>query len=95
MDDLMDKLRAFWEWVRIPWWKFYAPLAAAFVLWVVRQFALSRLVLMVALVAWVVGFTVSRTDMAQGFGAQALNFAVLGGGALAVILFWFLLIRKG
>ena len=93
MDALLEKLQVFWDW--IPKWQFYGAVVLTVLLWVVRQFALSRLVLMVALVAWVIGFTISRTDMAQGFGAHALNFAVLGGGALAVILFWFLLIRKG
>jgi len=94
MDALMEQLGAFWEWVRVPWWKFYAPLAAALVLWVVRRFTLAQLVLLVAVVAWFVGFVVSRTDMGKGFGTTALNFAVMGCGALAVIMFWFFMIRK-
>ena len=93
MDAFLEKLRLFWEW--IPKWQFYGAIVLAAVLWVVRQFSVAQVVLVVAAIAWFVGFIISQTDMAEGIGGNALNFAMLGAGALGVILFWYFLIRKG
>jgi len=92
MDMLKGLLRAFWEWV--PKWQFYGALGLTVVLWLVRKTALSRLVLVVAAVAWGVGFALSRSDMVAGLGATALHLAVFAGGAAAVAFFWFLFIRS-
>lgn len=93
MEFLKQRMLEFWEWV--PKWQFYGVLGVAVVLWVVRRYRLTQLVLVVAALAWFVGFVVSRTDVASGIGSNALNFAVLAGGAAAAVLAWFLFIRKG
>jgi len=92
MEVFKQKLLEFWEWV--PKWQFYGALGLAVVLWVVRRYSLAHVVLVVAGLAWFVGFVISRTDMAEGLGTNALNFAVLAGGAAAAVLAWFLFIRK-
>ena len=92
MGSLREIVGAFWDWV--PKWQFYPVLVASVALWVVRYFALSKAVILVAAIAWFLTFVVSRTDMGKGIGTNALNFAMLGAGALAVILGWFFFIRK-
>lgn len=92
MDLLRQRLSEFWEWV--PKWQFYGVLGLAVALWVVRQYALSRVVLVVAGVAWFVGFVVQGTDMGKGLGANVLNFAMLSGGVVAVVLAWYFFVRR-
>jgi hypothetical protein len=92
MEMLKGLVLEFWEWV--PKWEFYGALGLTAVLWLVRQYALSRLVLIVAAVAWVAGFAISRSDVAAGLGPTVLHFAMLVGGGAAVALFWFLFLRN-
>jgi hypothetical protein len=92
MEMLKGLAREFWLWV--PKWQFYGALGLTAVLWLVRQYALSRLVLIVAAVAWAVGFTISRTNVAAGVGPAVLHFAMLAGASAAVALFWFLFLRN-
>ncbi len=93
MEYLKQQVLEFWQWVdKI---QFYGVMGLAVVLWVVRRYRLTQLVIVVAALAWFVGFVVSRTDVASGIGSNALNFAVFAGGAVAAVLAWFLFIRKG
>ena len=92
MEMLKGLAYEFWQWV--PKWQFYGAIGLTAVLWFVRQYALSRLVLIVAAVAWVVGFTISRSDAMSRIGPNVLHLAMLAGAAAAVTLFWFLFLRN-
>jgi hypothetical protein len=92
MEMLKGLAYEFWLWV--PKSQFYGALGLTAVLWFVRQYALSRLVLIVAAVAWAVGFTISRSDAVAALGPNVLYFAMLAGAAAAVALFWFLFLRN-
>jgi len=92
MDVLKGLVYEFWQWV--PKWQFYGALGLTVVLWLFRKSALSRLVLIVAAVAWAAGFALHESEMVAGLGATALHFAVFAGGAGAVALFWFLFLRS-
>ena len=90
--EMLKGLAEFWRWV--PKSQFYGALGLAAVLWFVRQYALSRLVLIVAAVAWGVGFALWRWDAVKALGPNVIYFAMLAGGAAAVALFWFLFLRN-
>ena len=92
MEMLRGLTHEFWVWV--PKSQLYGALGLAAVLWFVRLYALSRLVLIVAAVAWAVGFTISRSEAVAALGPNLLYFAMLAGGAAAVALFWFLFLRN-
>jgi len=92
MEFLKQKVLEFWEW--IPKWQFYGALGLAAILWVVRRYSLAQVVVVVAALAWFVGFALSRSDVGSGFGTNALNFAMLAGAAVAAVLAWFFFIRK-
>ena len=92
MDLIKQQLLEFWQW--IPEWQFYGVIGLAVLLWVVRRYSLAQVIVVVAVLAWFVGFVVHGTDVGAGIGANALNFAVLGGGAVAAVLAWYFFIRK-
>jgi hypothetical protein len=92
MDMLKGLVREFWQWV--PKLQFYGVLGLTVVLWLVRKYALSQLVLIVAALAWVLGFAVSRSDMAAGLGSTAVHLGMLVMGAAVVFVFWFVFLRN-
>jgi hypothetical protein len=92
MDILKELAQQFWSW--LPKSQLYGALGLAVVLWLVRQYTLSRFVLVVAVVAWVVGFAVSQSNVVAGVGPNVLYVGMLAGAGAAVAIFWFVFLRN-
>ena len=92
MEFLKQRVLDFWEWV--PKWQFYGALGLSVVLWIVRRYSLAQLVIVVAGLAWFVGFVLGRTNVGSTFGSNVMQFGMLTGAALMAVLAWFLFIRK-
>jgi len=77
----------------IPRWQLYGALAAAVGLWIFRQYALAKLVIVVAFFAWLMAYAVDNMDLAAGVGANAWQLAILVGSIVIVIAMWVHFVR--
>jgi hypothetical protein len=77
----------------IPVWQVFGALGAAGVLWVVRQRALAKLVVVVAFFAWLMSYAADSLNLRAGLSDNAWQLAVVGASLVVIFGLWLRFIR--